>query len=85
MKKGKKSLYSILVIFFVSIILNRNIVYADVISLQPENNYTPSYYIAMIIVIALVVDISILILRKIYKDNQLEKENNEKIEKGVEK
>lgn len=86
MKSVKKLLYSILAISFVSIILIKNVVYADlVVGPQEIINYSPLYYIAIIVVIAIVVGISILILRKIYKNDQLEKENNEKIEKGVEK
>lgn len=92
MKSVKKLLCSILAISFVSIILIKNVVYADVYwgfeePYEPHvvfnYNYSSLYYISIIIAIAIVVGISILILRKIYKSNQLEKENNEKIEKGV--
>lgn len=79
MKNVKKMLYSILAIAFASIILIKNVVYAVVV----EYSYSPLYYISIIVVIAIVIVISILILRKIYKDNQLENENNEK--KGVKK
>ena len=86
MKSVKKLLYSILAISLFNIVLIKNFVYADlVVGPQEIINYSPLYYIAMIVVIAIVVGISVLILRKIYKNNQLEKENNEKIEKGVEK
>jgi hypothetical protein len=75
----KKILYSILIISFISIILIKNVVYADIIAGPLEIiNYSPLYYIAIIVVIAIVVGISILILKNIYKNNQLEKEKNEK-------
>lgn len=82
MKSVKKLLYRILAISFVSIMLIKNVVYADLIG-DPQEIiiYSLLYYIAIIVVIAIVVGISILILRKIYKNNQLEKENNEKMEK----
>ena len=55
MKNVKKLLYSILAIAFVSIILIKNVVYADVI-VGPQEiiNYSPLYYI---VVIAIVVGI----------------------------
>ncbi len=83
MKSIKKILYSLLVIFFFNIVLIKN-VYADMVSFQTEIiNYSPLYYIAIIVIIAIVVGISILILRKIYKSNQLEK--NTENERGSEK
>ena len=82
MKCIKKILYSILAISFFNIVLINNYVYADVIAPRIID-YTPLYYIAIIVGIAIVTGISILILRKIYKSNQLEKE--EENEKGVEK
>lgn len=88
MKNVKKMLYSILAIVFASIILIKNVVYADLIrgpQVITKYSYSPLYYISIIVVIAIVVVISILILRKIYKDNQLENENNEKKEKGAKK
>lgn len=82
MKSVKKLLYSILAISLFYIVLIKNFVYADVIAGPQEIiNYSPLYYIVMIVVIAIVVGISVLILRKIYKNNQLEKENHEKNEK----
>ena len=84
MKSIKKILYSILVISFFNIVLIKNFVYADIISYPRKIiKYSPLYYIAIIVIIAIVVGISILILRKIYKSNQLEK--NEEDEKGVKK
>ena len=84
MKRVKKLLYSILAISFFYIVLIKNFVYADLV-VGPQEieiiNYSPLYYIAMIVVIAIVVGISVLILRKIYKDNQLDKENKEGVEK----
>lgn len=82
MKSVKKLLYSILAISFFNIVLIKNFVYADLVVAPKEIiNYSPLYYIAIIVVIAIVVGISILILRKIYKNNQLEKENEEGVEK----
>ena len=83
MKSIKKILYSVLVISFFYIVLIKNFVYADIIINRPIKiiDYSPLYYISIIVIVAIVVGISILILRKIYKSNQLEK--NEEDEKGV--
>ena len=79
MKGIKKILYSIVFISFLHIFLINNFAYADSITYPIEKIiYTPLYYIAVIVVISIVVGISILILRKICKSNQLEKEKNEK-------
>lgn len=86
MKSIKKILYSIFAISFFNIVLIKNFVYANPIAIPREIeviDYSPLYYIAIIISIAIVVGISILILRKIYKSNQLEKDKEN--EKGVEK
>ncbi len=82
MKSVKKIFYSILAISFLNVVLIRKFVYADVVGTLEIINYSPLYYIAIIAVITIVVGISILILRKIYKNNQLEKEN---YKEGVEK
>ena len=86
MKNIKKTLFSILVISFFNIFLIAKSVYANPIAEPSEIvkiNYSPLYYLTIIGLIALVVGISILILRKIYKSNQLEKD--EENEKGEEK
>lgn len=73
MRGIQKVLFSIGAIFLLNIVLIKNFVYADVIAGPTEIiNYSPLYYIAIIVVIAIVVGISIFILRKIYKSNQLE-------------
>lgn len=81
MENVKKILYSIIVITFLNIVLIKNFVYADVVVGPREIiNYSPLYYIAIIIVIAIVVGVSILILRKIYQLGKTE-ENEEGVEK----
>ena len=81
METVKKILYSIIVITFLNIVLIKNFVYADVVVGPREIiNYSPLYYIAIIIVIAIVVGVSILILRKIYQLGKTE-ENEEGVEK----
>lgn len=50
--------------------------------IREEDVFHPLYYIAIFLVITIIVGISILILRKIYKSSQLDKdEENEKGEK----
>lgn len=86
MRSIKKVLFSILAIFILNIALIKNFVYADLISgptVSTVISYSPLYYIAIIVVITIVVGISIFILRKIYKSNQLQKdEENVKGEKN---
>ena len=80
----KKILSSILSIFVLNIFIIKNFVFADMIGgTVTVIEYTPAYYIAIFIVIAILVAISIIILRKIYKSNQLEKDgrNSNEIEK----
>ena len=80
----KKVLFGILTIFLLNIVLIKNFVYADFVAGPKEIiSYSPLYYIAIIVVMAIVVGISIFILRKIYKSNQLEKD--EENVKGEEK
>ena len=83
MKSVKKNFYAIIIIAILSVCLVNNFVYADEITTPIKTvRYSLSYYIATIVVIAIVVGISIFILRKIYKSNQLEKdEENVKGEK----
>ena len=84
MRSIKKVLFSILSVFLLNIILIKNFVYADVIDSPREIiSYSFLYYIAIIVVIAIVVGISIFILRKIYHSNQLQKD--EENVKGDEK
>lgn len=85
MKSVKKIFYSVLAIIFLNMVLIKNCVYADVVGPIERITYTPLYYIAIIVVIAIVVGMSIWILRKIYKNNQLDKEENKENEKGEEK
>lgn len=86
MRSIKKVLFSILAIFILNIVLIKNFVYADLIfgpTVSTVISYSPLYYIAIIVVITIVVGISIFILRKIYKSNQLQKdEENVKGEKN---
>lgn len=81
MKNIKKILYSILIISFFNIVLIKNFVYADIIYHPKEITYTPLYYLVIIVIVAIVVGISIWILRKIYKSNQLEKNEEDRSEK----
>ncbi len=84
MRGIKKVLFRIWAIFLLNIVLIKNFVYADLIAVPTEIiRYSPLYYIAIIVVIAIVVGISIFILRKIYKSNQLQED--EENEKGEEK
>ena len=84
MKSIKKLIFSIFAISLFNIFLIKKYVYANPIEIPREViNYSPLYYIAIIVSITLVVGVSILILRKIYKNNQLEKDEENK--KGVEK
>lgn len=76
MSSVKKILYCVLFVCFVVGISNN--VYADLAVPRTIINYSPLYYIAIAIVIAVVVGISILILKKIYKSNQLDTEENRK-------
>lgn len=79
MNNIKKILYSILVISFSNIAFIKNFVYADMVIGPSEIiEYSPLYYISIIVVIAIVVGVSIMILRAIYKNNQLEKEEGVK-------
>lgn len=86
MRSIKKVLFSILAIFILNIVLIKNFVYADVIfgpTVSTVISYSSLYYIAIIVVITIVVGILIFILRKIYKSNQLQKdEENVKGEKN---
>lgn len=86
MKNVKKMFYRIIAITTLSIAVVKNFVYADVI-IDPYERiiYSPFYYIAIIALIAIVMGISILILRKIYKDNQLKKNTDKEDEEGIEK
>lgn len=72
MKNLKKILYSLIISIIFNIYLVKNYVQADVVTSYTRNNYTPQYYISIFIVVCIVVVISILILRKIYKDNKKE-------------
>lgn len=83
MKSIKKILYSIFAISFFNIVLIKNFVYANPIAIPREIEVIDYSPLAIIILIAIVVGISILILRKIYKSNQLEKdkENEKEVEK----
>lgn len=84
MRSIKKVLFSILAVFLLNIVLIKNAVYADLVAGPTETiSYSPLYYIAIIVIIAIVVGISIFILRKIYKSNQLQKD--EENVKGDEK
>ena len=86
MKNIKKLLFSILVISFFNIFLIEKFVYANPIAISQEIeviNYSPLYYIAVIVSITFVVGLSILILREFYKNNQIEKDKENK--KGEEK
>ena len=77
MRGIKKILFSIWSIFIFYIMTIRNFVNADLISpmeIHDIINYSPLYYIAIFIIIAIIVGISIFILRRIYKSNQLEKD-----------
>ena len=80
MKRIKKIIYSIIVICFFCMILIKNFVYADIIAGPNEViEYSPLYYLAIIVVIVIVVAISTSILRNIYKSNQIDREEeNEK-------
>lgn len=83
MKNIKKSLFSIFIISFFNMLLIEKSVYANPIA-DPDEieviSYSPLYYITIIFLIDVVVGISILILKNIYKSNQLEK--NEEDKKG---
>lgn len=80
----KKIICSLGVSSFLYIFLIKNFVYADIIDIPIKRiQYSPLYYIAISVVIAIVVGISILILTKIYKSNQLE--NEEENKKGEKK
>ncbi len=75
MKNIRRIFYSIIIIIISSIVLTQNSVYA--VLQYTLHTYTPLYYISIIVVMTIVTGISILILRKIYKDNKLEKSTDE--------
>ena len=86
MRMIKKLFFSIWCIIILNIMIIRSFVYADEISLtqfhHEVTNLSTLYYIAIFIFIAIIVGISIYILRKIDKNNQLEKYKDEENEKG---
>lgn len=81
MKKLKKILFCIICNAILSATLVQNVVYADLITTRPRNIYLPLYYVSVIVAIIIVVIISICVLRKIYKENQAEK-NETRVNKG---
>ncbi len=84
MRKLKKVLFCIICNSIFSEIFVQNFVYADLIDdTITDITYSPLYYIAIIASVAIVMIISICILRKIYKENQAEK-NETKENKGGE-
>ena len=84
MKSITRVLFSTLCFFLFNIVIIKNIVYADVIDTPRKIIiYSPLYYLIIILVIAIVTGISIFILRKIYKINHLQKD--EENVKGDEK
>lgn len=85
MKKLKKILFCMIGNVILSAILARNVVYADLIGdTITITKYSPLYYIAIIGSVIVVMIVSICILRKIYKENQEEKDEEEKIKGGIE-
>lgn len=81
MKKLKKILFCIICNAILSATLVQNVVYADLITTRTRNIYLPLYYVSVIVAIIIVVIISICVLRKIYKENQAEK-NETGVNKG---
>ena len=76
MKSLKKMLFSIFIVFIIYITLIKNFVYADLVLSSEIITYSPLYYIAIFLVLAIVIGLSIFILRIIYKKNQSEEKEN---------
>lgn len=72
----KKKITKILGITLLLTMITNLSCYADSIDYSLYDEYTASYYIAIILAVLIVVGISIFILKKIYKSNQT---NNEEI------
>ncbi len=83
MKKLKKIFFCIIGNVILGAIGVRNVVYADVIGPMTIPIYSPLYYIAIILSVVIVMTVSICILRKIYKENQEEKNETEENRGGI--
>lgn len=80
MKFIRKMFCALVAILFFNLVLVKNIVFADIITVQDmvTDNH-PLYYVLMLLIIIVIVFVSVLVLRKIYKSNQEEigkKEDN---------
>ena len=81
MKKNKKLFLKILCYIFLNVIIFNSYAYADMMPIYRVSSFSPLFYLVSAVFIVIIIVVSIIILKAIYKINQLADETKSEEEK----
>ena len=81
MKKNKKLFLKILCYIFLNVIIFNSYAYADMMPIYRVSSFSPLFYLVSAVFIVIIIVVSIIILKAIYKINQLTDETKSEEEK----